>query len=168
MLCSIHSKCTVISRRCQARFPRRPAMVKKSVTIQSSLQQICGEVSEGWNPSDIQSFSAACTAGTGAFLRREACRPEQKYLPCGFAARKSSGFQANPEGVGRRQTLWVCRSSLKAGLPTVQSFGLKRGTSSAGGLSARKTAQCAVFSENGSADPWALAPPSESNCSVCD
>ena len=52
---------------------------------------------------------------------------------------KSAGFQENLEGVV-----------------------------SAGGLSARKTAQCAVFSENGSADPWALAPPSDRNYSVAD
>jgi hypothetical protein len=41
----------------------------------------------------------ACTSETGAFLRREACRPEQKCLPCRFAARKFAEFQANLEGV---------------------------------------------------------------------
>ena len=74
-------------------------LLRRNITIQSSPQLTSGEVSEGQRPSDVRSFPAAGTAETGAFLRREACRPEQKYLPCGFAARKPAGFQADPEGV---------------------------------------------------------------------
>ena len=45
------------------------------------------------------------------------CRPE---------SRKGSGKSV--KGVARRQTLWVCRSGLWAGLPTAQIEDLRRGT----------------------------------------
>ena len=52
-----------------------------------------GESREGQSPfASIQSSPAACTAGTGRFLRRKIPFSRAKSLPCSFRARKFVGF----------------------------------------------------------------------------
>ena len=49
-------------------------------------------------PLVLHSNPAACTPGSRQFLRRGACPPEKKLLPCSFRARKCAAFQRKLEG----------------------------------------------------------------------
>ena len=58
-----------------------------------------GRAREGRSPLELQSNPAACTPDSQQFLRRGACPPEKKLLPCSFRARKCAAFQRKLVGV---------------------------------------------------------------------
>ena len=76
----------------------------------SDCRKTPGELERVATLSKFQSRPAACTVGTGRFLRRKSHFPEQKSFPCSFCARKSLRFQQKlVRVVGRLKTLWVFR-----------------------------------------------------------
>ena len=58
-----------------------------------------GELERARGPLELQSNPAACTPDSRQFLRRGACPPEKKLLPCSFRARKCEAFQRKLVGV---------------------------------------------------------------------
>ena len=59
-----------------------------------------GRARQGRSPLELQSNPAACTPDSRQFLRRGACPPEKKLLPCSFRARKCAAFQRKLRGGG--------------------------------------------------------------------
>ena len=59
-----------------------------------------GRARQGRSPLELQSNPAACTPDSRQFLRRGACPPEKKLLPCSFRARKCAAFQRKLCGGG--------------------------------------------------------------------
>ena len=79
-------------------FPKKPLQTARFAIIPISLaggrpSKNRRRVREGRSLFTLSSSSAACTAGTGRFLRREILLPEARTLPCSFRVRKSAGFR---------------------------------------------------------------------------
>ena len=69
-----------------------------------------GRAREGRSPLEYQSTLAACTAGSGGFLRRKNLFSRAKIVSLQFLRPESVGFKQKLEGVaGRLKTLWVFR-----------------------------------------------------------
>ena len=75
--------------RCGRRIGAASPNIKKRPVHQDGSQLVKkpGRARQGRSPLELQSNPAACTPDSRQFLRRGACPPEKKLLPCRFAAR---------------------------------------------------------------------------------